>query len=194
MIENKRYFYTGDRMTTLYEGNLCFHFPKDWQVIKYDGGNHFYRNQISKCQGTKAVDILAWSGKDLWLLEVKDFRGYRVENKNRLNNGELAIEVAQKVRDTIAGLYGAYRCGNETLRPFCQPLCSGQLAPVKVILFLEEDRHLSKVKGVEQSRLLLSTAIKNQLRFLQLRCSIYNRSNLPTHLCWRVTSYSKLGV
>jgi hypothetical protein len=175
-------------MTTLYEGNLRFHFPKDWQVIKYDGGNHFYRNPISKCQGTKAVDILAWSGNDLWLLEVKNFRGYRIENKNRINNGELAIEVAQKVRDTIAGLYGAYRCGNETLQPFGQPLFSGQLAPVKVILFLEEDRNLSKVKGVEQSRLLLSTAIKNQLRFLRLRCGIYNCNNWPTHFYWSVGS------
>jgi len=49
-------------MIIIEEGKLQFQFPSDWQVCKYDGINNFYYNQVRRCEGTKAVDILAWSG------------------------------------------------------------------------------------------------------------------------------------
>jgi len=88
-------------MIIIKEGKLTFQFPSDWHVCKYDDENHFYHNQVCQCQGTKAVDILAWTGSQLFMIEAKDFRGDRIKNKARLSKGELIIEVAQKVRDSF---------------------------------------------------------------------------------------------
>jgi hypothetical protein len=94
-------------MQLVQEGNLRFGFPDDWAVVKYDESS-FYRDQIERCEGTKAVDIIAYSRGDMFIIEVKDFRGYRIQNKERLTNSDLAIEIAQKVRDTMAGMYRAH--------------------------------------------------------------------------------------
>ena len=72
------------------------------------------------------VGLLDGAHGDLYWIEVKDFRGYRIQNKRRLSEGELAIEVAQKVRDSIAGIIGAYRTSGswETWEPFVRSLRS----------------------------------------------------------------------
>lgn len=174
-------------MSIIKEGNLTFQFPSDWQVCKYDGENHFYYNQVCQCQGTKAVDILALSGPQLFMIEAKDFRGDRIKNKERLNKGELIIEVAQKVRDTFAGLYGAYRCFNEELQPFCHRLFTGKYQPVKVVLLLEEDIPPSNdIKSLKQKRAALAISIHKQLKFLSVHCSVHNCSDLPKHFQWSV--------
>ena len=60
--------------------------------------------------GSKGTDFVGLHPDyGLLLLEVKDFRGHRIENRQRLRSGELAIEVACKARDTIAALVGAAR-------------------------------------------------------------------------------------
>lgn len=173
-------------MIIIQEGKLQFQFPSDWQVCKYDDKNHFYQNHISQCQGTKAVDILAWSGNQLFMIEAKDFRGDRINNKERITKGELVTEVAQKVRDTIAGLYGAYRCFNEELQPFYHQLFFGKRQQVKVVLLLEEDMPPTQIKSLKQKRTALAKAIHKQLKFLSVRCYVHNRSDLPDHFQWRV--------
>jgi Holliday junction resolvase len=139
-----------------------------------------------KCQNTKAVDILALSETELVMIEAKDFRGDRITNKKRINSAELAIEFAQKVRDTIASLYGAHRHASLELEAFYQYLFSKKINKVTVILFLEEDRPNPKTKQAKQARLSLMTAIKKQLKFLNVRSNIYNRANLPDHFQWHV--------
>jgi len=169
------------------EGNLTFQFPSDWHVCKYDGKSHFYYNQVCQCQGTKAVDILAWTGNQLFIIEAKYFRGDRIENKERLNKGELIIEVAQKVRDTFVGLYGAHRCFNEELQAFCHQLFTGKHQPVKVVLLLEEDIPPSNdIKSLKQKRGALARAIHKQLKFLSIHCYVHNCSDLPNHFQWSV--------
>ncbi len=75
----------------------------------------FYRDRLEKIDGTKAVDILGiLENKELYFIEIKDFRKYRIENRNRLLKGELFIEVAQKIRDSIACIVCAHRMGNDT--------------------------------------------------------------------------------
>jgi hypothetical protein len=102
--------------TQLDEGQLRFVFGDEWQVERYDRGelgeqgHSYYRNQVSRLPNTKAVDFMALlNGEDVYFIEIKDFRNYRIENKTRLTSGELALEVAHKVRDTLAGLMGATR-------------------------------------------------------------------------------------
>ncbi len=177
-------------MIIIREENLQFEFPYDWQVDKYDDKNHFYYNQVCQCQSTKAVDILAWSGTQLFLIEAKDFRGDRIRNKERINKGELIIEVAQKVRDTFAGLYGAHRCLNEELQPFCHPLFTGKHQPVKMVLLLEEDIPPSNnIKSLKQKRSALAKAIRKQLKFLSIHCHVHNSSDLPKHFQWNVRCF-----
>lgn len=45
-----------------------------------------------------------------YLFEVKDFRGFDLENKHR-QESELPLEVGLKTRDTLAGLVGAVASG-----------------------------------------------------------------------------------
>lgn len=73
---------------TLEEGSLKFWFDDALVPWKYDASG-FYRNHFqSFAGGAKGVDFLCQTRDTLWLIEVKD----------------LGEEVAEKVRDTLAGL------------------------------------------------------------------------------------------
>lgn len=82
---------------------ISFSFPDGWVVDKYDDWS-FYRNQfVGAAGGMKAVDLLAQSdAKTLWMIEVKDYRGYQ-----RTKAIDLDKEIALKVVDTLAGLLPA---------------------------------------------------------------------------------------
>jgi len=103
-----------------------FEFGDRWTVaFKYDDTG-FYRNGPERLKGeleersknefkkvpqsTRAVDVVGLHKTDgLLLLEAKDFRGHRIENKKRLDDGQVCLEVSLKARDTVAGLIGAAR-------------------------------------------------------------------------------------
>ena len=106
-------------MKSFHEGKLGLDFQQNLQVIQYDRSN-FFRNNVEKLQGTKAVDFLALSRDDLFIIEITDFRGHGVECREKIRKGDLVVEVAHKVRDTIPG-YVAH-IGAETLNwsPFQQ--------------------------------------------------------------------------
>jgi hypothetical protein len=139
-------------MPEFIEGNLRFEFDERWTVQKYDG-HRDYREKIERLEGTKAVDFVGLlDGNILYWIEVKDFRGHRIENRPRLAGGDLMIEVAQKVRDSIAGVVGAYRNSSEPVlwRPLAQALVSPRKR-LKVLLWLEEDAP-PRPRGREQNR------------------------------------------
>jgi len=117
-----------------------------------------YRKHIGKLDGTKAVDFVGlYDNEVLYFIEVKDFRGHRIENKERLLKGKLPscqlvngecqfdkgclslpIELAQKVRDSIACIIGSCRTSSEpeVWLPYANCLCHQK---IKVILWLEHD-------------------------------------------------------
>jgi len=87
------------------EGRLALVFPDEWHVTKYDAWD-FFLNQFQKCgEGKKAVDFVGFdpAEKQLWLIELKDYRGGRRRNKDI----SLWDEVAIKAHDTVAGLLAA---------------------------------------------------------------------------------------
>ena len=91
---------------------LRFRFHDTWVAIKYDDHGD-YNERIERLPETKAVDFVAvLDQRSLYFIEAKDFRGHRIENRDRVHDGELAIEVAQKVRDTIAGIVAAHHRGS----------------------------------------------------------------------------------
>jgi hypothetical protein len=107
-------------VSTLTEGRIRFDFGARWHVEKWDacavytGGIGKLSGALTdgsgavRTEGTKAVDFVGvLDGEKLYLIEVKDFRGHRIENKKR-QLAELPLEIGLKARDTLAGLAGAY--------------------------------------------------------------------------------------
>ena len=87
-------------MPEIKEGKLTFSFPSDWNVSKYDDWA-FYRKQFLRLADPKAIDILAIDShnQQAWLIEVKDYREHR-----RTKPIDLSMEIAVKMRDSLAGL------------------------------------------------------------------------------------------
>ena len=90
-------------MTIITEDVLQFQFDKSVSVLKYDN-TAYYRNQFqNRCyHDNKAVDIIVYNTENIWLIEIKDFRIHGRSKEQRLED-----ELSQKVRDTLAGLFGA---------------------------------------------------------------------------------------
>lgn len=91
-------------MKTIKEQNVLFIFDDDWACEKWDD-HDVYRDGIAKLQGSQAVDFIGIRGENLYLIEVKDFRGHYIENKGKTS--EWSNEIAWKIRDTIAAMVGA---------------------------------------------------------------------------------------
>jgi hypothetical protein len=159
------------------EEALHFEFDDTWQVVQYDA-EPIFQQGIKKVQGTHDVDFVALrAGKQLFLIEVKDFRGYRIQNKKRISNGELADLVAQKVRDTVAALVGARRCrpDDETWRQLARAL--EPVHEIRVVLWLEEDPPSGKRDIRADSRLsILRKDIEKRLSWLDVRAVVESRS------------------
>ncbi len=173
------------------EGNLHFSFDDTWQVIKYDD-TELYREGVGRLQGTKAIDFLGLRENDLFLIEAKDFRGYRIENQKRVFSGDLAIEIGQKVRDTVAGLLGAYRNSDPSvnINEYFHALCNSE---IKVVIWLEQDipSYLPKREKVKKS--VEGNVFKQKTNWLTSKVFVLNMnenilsqsglsvSNLPHH-------------
>jgi hypothetical protein len=159
-------------------------------AFKYDD-SRFYRKEAVSLQGeiegvphsTKSVDLVELHYRTgLLLLEAKDFRGQRIANKPRMQ-GEVAVEAAVKVRDTVAALVGASR---KPVTEFTSEALAAALQrgkDVTVILWLEDDtfrdfqrakQKLGALNGVLKARLawlnvrtfVLSSGVANRLRDL----------------------------
>lgn len=105
-------------MTVLVVDGIQLDFEASWQVARWDD-SPWYRDGIQRLQGevdgrqegTKAVDLLGLRGETPYLIEVKDFRGFSIENRRRQIQ-ELPVEIGLKARDTIAGVAGLVALGN----------------------------------------------------------------------------------
>lgn len=127
-------------MTRIEEGNLAFEFGDQWNIFKLDE-HRDYRGGIERIDNTKAVDFLGiFNDSELYFVEIKDFREYRIETKARLSNRQLAIEIAQKVKDSLACIIGAFHSSSEPeyWRPYVRLLCTAN-SQIKIVLWLEED-------------------------------------------------------
>lgn len=143
-----------------------FTFGETWNAFKYDESK-FYRDRVEpSLRGMKAVDIVADRATTnfLLLLEAKDFRGHRIENKDRLPS-QLAEEVAVKVQNTLIALLGAGRSG---VAEFDATRLSGLLQAtneIYVVLWIEDDSAVDLAKWKTKLK-LLSSAVKKHLSWL----------------------------
>ncbi len=165
-----------NQSTTIDEGAICFEFGDRWSVCKYDE-HPAYRNGIERLNETKAVDFIGILDDTLYFIEVKDFRAHRIENKPRIKSGELWIEVGQKVRDSLAGVLGAYRVSGADPE-FWENISNclhDKERDIKIVLWLEEDGPAVAVQQKQRSRLSVYTnKLKKNLRWLTTRVFICN--------------------
>jgi hypothetical protein len=139
------------------EGRLKFAFdPKRWIAVKWDEDQAFVAG-IGKVKTARAIDLLALLNRStLYLIEVKDPRGYRIQYKKTLSSDEIIDIVATKVRDTIAGLpWARDRVESDHLRPFLRALFIERPVRVVVVLWLEGADPLQalSIKGPLEKRL-----------------------------------------
>lgn len=120
-------------MTKIREGELTFSFSADCEVGKYDDWR-FYRDYFQGiAAGTKAVDVVCVVDDTAWLVEIKDYSRHW-----RTKTSELPAEVAQKVRDTLAGLAAAAaNATSEVERGLARKAIGCR--KWRVVLHLEED-------------------------------------------------------
>jgi hypothetical protein len=171
-------------MIELVVDDFTFEFPDGWRAIKYDE-SPFYRKRFGEPEDVKAVDVLALND-ELFIIEAKNFRGHRIENKERVKNDTLALEIAKKIRDTLAVLYGAHRHQNEELAAFSGHLFGHAVPPITIAFLLEEDRPPTSHKSFKGIRPALRTAIENKLRFLNVRFNLHNLHDMSTRYDWTV--------
>jgi hypothetical protein len=172
-------------VTTIVEGHLELEFDDTWVVVKWDDHRAFRAGIGTLCgpisgagkqrdEGTKAVDILGVREARLYLIELKDFRGHRIESKQRQID-ELPLEIGLKVRDSLAGMIGAAIFADEPTSPFVLGLtCLGRLVQPRVVALITEDanpawNHPGKRAAVAHERL---QNLKRRLRWLTTKVSV----------------------
>ena len=162
-----------DVSRTFDEGGLRFQFGGDWRVEKYDD-HPDYRGKAAKLSGTKGIDFVGIIGSgDCYLIEVKDSRAHPMPGDRRL--GEMAKQVALKVRDTIAGIVGAHRTSSqpETWRPFVRALAN-RSRMLRVVLWLEDDLPIDTWRWRHRAS-TLTKLIKRQTSWVTTRILVVSQ-------------------
>jgi hypothetical protein len=166
---------------------LVFEFPDNWVFTKYDASFH-HTQRLNKVQGFQAVDIVAMPLADgpLLLLEVKDFRKGISIGGRCANYGEYIASVANKVLNTVSGLFTAHRIGDDPLRRFYGRLLKRN-TPIQAVFFLEElplppSRTYNPVYAYINARAQLIGMLSN----LGFEVEVYSLTNLPTTELWTV--------
>lgn len=169
------------------EGSLRFNFPTDWRVSQYDK-TAFYRNKLEKIKlgnmgDRKAVDFVAQAPDGaLWLIEVKDFRGHRIENKNRITSGGLVDEVVAKSLDTLAGLWLAHHQQDAELVDFTHSLKPDR--PVYIVLWLEEDQPASRLNPRQKSQVDIEDLLRKRVKPIGLKAMLGRMSSKSEKIHW----------
>lgn len=171
------------------EDKLEFVFPEDWQVINYDNPkdkNTFYNKHFKKFaeiqgeEGNKAMDIVAFApkGESLWLIEVKDYR------VNRREKGDIFIEVARKVRDTLAGLRLAQRNPGNDIYEFAKQAATK--SEIRVVLHLEQPEKPSKTYPLIVQRANARQKLRQAVHLADPHPWFCEMSKMPLDCPWQV--------
>lgn len=163
-------------MTVIDEKSLRFTFGKRWQVVKLDDST-IYRFGTQLIDG-KAVDFVGiLDHREIYFIEVKDFRGHRIENKSRLLTGDLLIEVAHKVRDSVACIVATARTHNEDFWNELNELFRDSEKPIKVILWFEGDRSPHVNQRIRVKAAMRKDTLNAKLKWLKCRAMITGIQN-----------------
>ncbi|MBI5917090.1 MAG: hypothetical protein HY842_17090 [Bacteroidetes bacterium] len=172
---------------TLQESNLQFVFnDMHWEhLLKFDDETDFKQAQEA-VQGTKGVDFSGIFEKNtLVLIEVKNFRGYRIENKPRMVGGDdpLWLEIARKMRDAIAVIVGAARNypHQATAWNAYLEVLRNKRKQLHLVLWLEQDAPISKQQKYRSvaDEEVFRRQLKRSLKWLTQKVDVANVSTTP---------------
>ncbi len=157
------------------ESRLEFRFGEQWQPIIDFDEHPDYKKLTKTIKGSKGVDFVGVfrdelnAREKLYLIEVKNFRNYRTQNKKRLSSGELAVELGQKVRVSLACILSAYRTGDsQTWQPFLEMLVDRD-SWLGVVLWLEQDRPQGRDQYRKAALSVRTKGYKKKLRWVTSR-------------------------
>lgn len=171
------------------ESRLVFRFDDEWAVEQWDA-QPAYRaaGAFGSLPGTAACDFIGWHTSDrFFFFEVKNFTDHHHDNVERVRGGELALEAASKVRDTMAGMVWA-RGRDFDRAPLTALLDKGLDAlvgdgssRVRVVLWVEDRPALSPIAASA-----LATDLKRHLkrwfkiqRVLVTSIALFDRTTVP---------------
>lgn len=157
-------------MVQFTESRLVFTFDDSWRVLVWDR-HPAYTSGLGRQQGTSAVDFFALFGSCPYFIEVKNLCDFRIENRGR----SLDEEVADKVRDTLAGAVWALgRDGGDGDLARIVRRCFGASEKLRVVLWLEED-----LQPRPANRSVLGERIKSRLSWLNPHVLVLSRKDPP---------------
>ncbi len=174
-------------------GKLVFEFSDKWQVCKYDELTFYKRlnNLGIKGVGFKGVDFIAISKKSILLMELKYVTASNENSRLRLaettqendTRPYLCDEIEKKVKDTLLGLFSAYRNNNAELIKYSRSLFCNSDKPILVFIFLERSKELNHPDRFKPLALNLGLAIEQKLSFLgNIHVTVVNSLTLPASL------------
>lgn len=160
------------------------------ETVKYDETD-FYVNYAKKLEGMKAVDFLTARNDcehtKLYLMEVKNFEIISKEEKHRRLNAEgedpLHMEIAKKVKDTIAGLVGASSLGEKKckkeLDPYYRTVLDGFNENNRLVIIAFVEGNLSGYRrGEATQKKGLERLIKKALDWIHCEVMMLNSEYL----------------
>ena len=159
------------------EGNLIFNFTNVDFAEKYDDWS-YYRNRFTSAAGSSsAVDfVVSINSDELWLIEVKDFRKHKREKRI-----DLADEIAKKVRDSMAGIFGARF--NSTIESEVRiAKLASRCRYLRVAFHLEQPAKPSRLFPISVDVTNLQMKLASKLRFADCHPIIVNMENFPNRL------------
>ncbi len=127
-------------MTIIEEGNHQFEFGNSWSVLKYDKFGSYYKSEMEHyMKPTKAVDIICAriisNDCPLILIEIKDFSS---GDPNKRRYKDIPLDVALKVRDTIAGIIGGSYHAENNEKAFFKNSYNKMNCPPRIIYFFKD--------------------------------------------------------
>lgn len=164
------------------ESGLLFRFSDQWEVYQLDKEADYLKKICKKVPETKSIDFIGFneSQKVLLFVEVKSFRGYgNRTNRQRLTgeNDDITVEVAQKVRDSLATIIGGARYSTNLPDKW-----------KKYIDHLNKEKTLKVIAWVE-----LDVSTTNLLQRANVKIST-KRNELRTRLTWLTSDVQILNT
>jgi hypothetical protein len=115
---------------------IRFEFGESWRVAEKWDDSFPFRDGVARI-GSKALDLVGVRQGVLYLIEVKDYRGHPIESKG-IQPKALPLDIACKVRDSVAGLVGASRVREESWVRTCADLLLNPRRQLIVIAWIED--------------------------------------------------------
>lgn len=160
------------------ESRVLFKFDENYwlKVIKYDDSKDYHKVSDS-VTGTKGVDFVASTSNQIYLIEIKNYRSHRILSKSKIK--ELDLQLAQKVRDTLAGIVGGIRNSTHQQadwKHFLELLIDTECS-LHILLWMEEDTPPGKLQ--KSARGIMSRRLKQRLSWLSSNVMVINKINNP---------------